>query len=114
MAGVSYYVDTIGFGSASAISKTLGAPDQKPIGLRYFMKTGIKCSNGEDMYDYMDSIPKGDALGKRIGAAIEGSLGVGLKGLGPGMVEDAKDALNPTPILTAVMGNAFPSCKKMR
>jgi hypothetical protein len=114
LAGVSYYVDTIGFGSASAVSKTLGAPDQKPLGLRYFMKTGMKCSNGEDMYDYISSIPKGDALGKRIGAAIEGSLGVGLKGLGPGMVEDAKSALDPRPIISAVIGDAFPSCKKAR
>jgi hypothetical protein len=114
LAGVSYYVDTIGFGSSSAISQTLGAPDQAPIGLRYFMKTGMKCSNGEDMYNYVDSIPKGDALGKRIGDAIQGSLGVGLKGLGPGMVEDAENALNPMPIMSAIVGDAFPSCKKVR
>jgi hypothetical protein len=114
LAGVSYYVDTIGFGSRSAISNTLGAPDQKPIGLRYFMKTGMKCSNGQDMYDYVNSIPQGDALGARIGNAIQGSLGVGLKGLGPGMVEDAKSALNPMPILSAVVGDAFPRCKQVR
>ena len=114
LAGVSYYVDTIGFGGSSAISKTLGAPDQKPIGLRYFMKTGMKCSNGQDMYDYVNSIPEGNALGARIGTAIEGSLGVGLKGLGPGMVEDAQNALNPMPILSAVVGNAFPRCKQVK
>jgi len=114
LAGVSYYVDTIGFGSKSAVSNTLGAPNQNPIGLRYFMKTGIKCSNGEDMYDYVNSIPQGDALGPKIGNAIQNTLGVGLKGLGPGMVEDAKNALNPTPILKAVVGNAFPRCKKVR
>jgi hypothetical protein len=114
LAGVSYYVDTIGFGSSSEISKTLGAPDQKPVGLRYFMKTGMKCSNGQDMYDYVNSIPQGDALGARIGTAIKGTLGVGLQGLGPGMVEDAKSALNPMPILSAVVGEAFPRCKQVR
>jgi len=114
LAGVSYYVDTIGFGNSSAVSKTLGAPDQTPIGLRYFMKTGIKCSNGQDMYDYVNSIPQGDALGKRIGDAIQGSMGVGLKGFAPGMVEDAQNALNPMPILNAVVGNAFPRCKQVR
>jgi len=114
LAGISYYVDTIGFGSRSAVSDTLGAPNQSPIGLRYFMKTGMKCSNGEDMYEYVDSIPKGDALGAKIGKAIEGTLGVGLKGLGPGMVEDAKYALNPKPILDAVIGDAFPSCQQLK
>jgi hypothetical protein len=114
LAGVSYYVDTIGFGSASAVSKTLGAPDQQPLGLRYFMKTGMKCSNGQDMYDYVNSIPQGDALGARIGTAIKGTLGVGLQGLGPGMVEDAKNALNPMPILNAVVGEAYPRCKQVR
>ena len=62
LAGVSYYVDTIGFGSRSLVSKTLGAREQKPIGLRYFMKTGITCTNGKDMDEYVDSIPKGDEL----------------------------------------------------
>lgn len=114
LAGVSYYVDTIGFGSRSMVSKTLGAREQKPIGLRYFMKTGITCTNGKDMYEYVDSIPKGDALGKRIGDAIQGTLGVGLRGLGPGMVEDAKSALDPMPILNAVVGNAYPKCKQVR
>ena len=114
LAGVSYYVDTIGFGSSSAVSKTLGAPDQKPIGLRYFMKTGMKCSNGQDMYDYINTIPQGDALGAKIGNAVEKTMGVGLKGLGPGMVEDAQNALNPFPILKAVVGDAFPSCQQVR
>jgi hypothetical protein len=112
-AGVSYYVDTIGFGSASMVSQTLGAPNQSPIGLRYFMKSGMKCSNGNDMYEYVNSIPQGDALGARIGNAIQNTLGVGLKGLGPGMVEDAENALNPVPILSAVVGDAFPSCKQV-
>jgi hypothetical protein len=78
------------------------------------MKTGITCTNGKDMYEYVDSIPKGDALGKRIGDAIEGTMGVGLKGLGPGMMEDAKSALDPMPILNAVVGNAYPKCKQVR
>jgi hypothetical protein len=114
LAGVSYYVDTIGFGNSSAVSKTLGAPDQSPIGVRYFMKTGMKCSNGQDMYDYVNTMPQGDALGKRIGDAIQGTMGVGLKGFAPGMVEDAQSALNPIPILSAVIGNAYPSCEKVR
>lgn len=114
LAGVSYYVDTIGFGTRSMTSETLGAPGQNPIGLRYFMKTGITCTNGKDMYEYIDSIPKGDAFGKRIGDAIQGTLGVGLKGLGPAMMEDAKGALDPMPILNAVAGNAYPKCKQVR
>jgi len=36
-----------------------------------------------------------------------------MKGLAPGMLEDARDALNPIPIFQAVIGTGYPKCKQV-
>lgn len=105
--GVKYYVDMIGFGKQS-LSSGLGA---QPLGVNFFMKTGYTCSNGADMWQYIESIPKGDAFGQRVKEGLRQSGITELRGLAPGIIEDAKDALDPRPIANAVFGNAMPQCK---
>jgi hypothetical protein len=36
-----------------------------------------------------------------------------LKGLAPGMLEDAKHALNPSPLINAMFGSGYPQCKQV-
>jgi hypothetical protein len=86
--------------------------DIKPLGVRFWMPTGFTCSNGAKMWQYTDSIPKGDALGERIKNGLN-NMGYGLRGLAPGIVEDAKDALNPIPVMEAVFGSGYPQCKQV-
>jgi hypothetical protein len=104
--GVSFYIDTIGFG-APTLPLSSGM-DIRPIGVNFWSKTGLKCSNGADMWSYTETIPKGDALGKRVQAALGGTQ---LRGLAPGIVEDAKSALNPVPLMKAIFGSGYPLCK---
>jgi hypothetical protein len=113
VAGITYYVDAIGFGERGALGRNLGAPQQKPIGLKYFINTKNKCSNGQDMYDYIDTVPKGDMLGAKVGNEIRRTMGVGLKGMAPGMLEDARDSLNPTPFLQIMAGSGYAKCKEV-
>jgi len=110
VAGVNYYVDTIGFGHATGLARNNGMV-QRPLGIRYFMKTGAKCSNGADMYEYIDTIPKG--LPGRVGDEIQRTLGVPFQGLAPGIMEDAAKALNPLPLFKSAMGTGYARCKKV-
>jgi hypothetical protein len=108
--GVIYYTDVIGFGESSNFM-TRGMPFS-PLGINFFMKSGLKCPNGEDMYMYFEGIPRGDGLGKNIEKAMS-ELGMPkLRGLAPGMIEDTKDGLNPRPILQATFGSPYPKCVK--
>lgn len=109
--GVAYYTDVIGFGeSANPLTRGM---DFAPLGINYFMPTGLNCTNGQKMYMYVEGIPKGDALGKTVqGAMAEMGL-PGLRGLAPGMLEDVQHALNPKPILQAAFGNPYPVCEKV-
>jgi hypothetical protein len=108
--GVAYYTDAIGFGeSTNALSRGRGL---QPLGVNYFMNTGQTCSNGATMYQYFQGIPKGDAVGKKVGQALA-AQGMSLKGLVPGMMEDVKSALNPMPLLNAMLGSGYPQCKQM-
>jgi hypothetical protein len=111
MKGMAYYVDTIGFGESSTnFSKGLKKPVEK-YGINYFMPTGARCSNGADMWMYVETIPKGDALGKSAQKAMQ-QLGMpALRGLAPGIIEDAKSALNPVPMMSAVFGSGYPKCE---
>jgi hypothetical protein len=86
-----YYIDMIGFGEPTM---SRGLP-VKALGVNFWMKTGYKCSNGADMYQYVEGIPKSR----------------GLKGLGPGIAMDASDALNPVPVMEAIFGSGFPECR---
>lgn len=109
--GVAYYADVIGFGESSS-SLTQGMPFQR-YGTNFFIQTGMKCSNGADMWQYLEGIPKGDALGSRISTTLRNMGYPQLRGLAPGMMEDTKDALNARPLLQAAFGNVYPVCKKV-
>lgn len=109
VSAVNYYTDVIGFGQRTGINQT----DLNPMGVRYFMSTGSTCSNGATMFEYIDTTPKGNLLGKRIGKAISDMGLPAMKGLAPGVLEDARDALNPMPIFQAAMGSGYPKCKQV-
>jgi hypothetical protein len=109
--GVGFYIDQIGFGEPST-SLTNGMP-LKPLGVNYFLKTGATCSNGADMWHYMEGIPTGDALGKGVQRAMADMGMPALRGLAPGMIEDAKNALNPAPLMNAMFGSGYPQCKQV-
>ena len=61
---IVYYSDVIGFGQASS-GLTASKPFKK-MGINFFMKSALTCSNGARMSTYFQGIPKGDAFGKRI------------------------------------------------
>jgi hypothetical protein len=109
--GVGFYIDQIGFGAPSS-GLTRGMP-LKPLGVNYFIKTGNICSNGAAMWYYMEGIPKGDALGTRVTNELRAQGFPELKGLAPGIIEDAKSALNPEPLMNAILGSGYPQCKKV-
>jgi hypothetical protein len=112
ISAAAYYADTIGFGTATNyFSRRAGRPVEV-YGVNYFLKTSQTCSNGEPLYVYVEGIPTGNALGKNVGDAFRG-LGKPLTGLAPGVVEDAMSGLNPTPIVGALFGKAYPICKKI-
>lgn len=100
--GVNYYVDAIGFGEGTGLNK--GRPMQL-LGIRYFMDTGFTCSNGARRYEYVDTVPKGDALGKFVKNEIAAQGLPALRGLAPGMAEDAEIALNPLPLINAALND---------
>jgi hypothetical protein len=110
VAGVNYYMDSIGFGESTMLAKAQGW-DQRPLGIRYFTDTGMTCSNGEKMYEYVDTTPPG--MPGRVGAEIKKTLGVDMKGLGPGILSDAVGALDPRPMLKAVTGSVYSACKRV-
>jgi hypothetical protein len=93
--GSAYYLDMIGF----------------PMGINYFVPTPLTCSNGAQMWEYIEGIPKGDAFGARVGQALNEMGFPALKGLAPGILEDSKAALNPTGMVRAAVGNIYPQCK---
>jgi hypothetical protein len=109
--GVGYYVDTIGFGESSN-PLTRGMPFIH-YGVNYFLKTGAQCSNGADAWSYMEMIPKGDAFGENVQKAIAGIGVAQLRGLAPGIIEDAKAAMNPAPLFKSLFGSGYPVCKKV-
>jgi hypothetical protein len=108
--GINYYTDAIGFGESTMIARSQGM-NQKPLGINYFMKTGQICSNGADEYEYITSIPSG--LPGRVGKEVQKTLGVSMRGLAPGIVEDAAKALNPMPYFQAAIGSGYVQCKKI-
>lgn len=110
VAGVNYYADAIGFGQTTGLARANGLR-QNPLGVRYFVKTGLTCSNGADMYEYVDGIPKG--LPGRVGKEVQKTLGVEFRGLAPGIIGDAANALNPVPFFQAAIGAGYPQCKKV-
>lgn len=109
--GALYYTDMIGFGQSSN-RFTKGMP-LFPMGINYFVKAGTKCSNGAEMYSYVKGISQGDVMGPQVAKALQESGLPGLKGLAPGILEDAKSALNPLPIVNTVFGSGYARCKQV-
>jgi hypothetical protein len=110
-AAIAYYFDTLLLGKRSPMTNMFGGKNQVPVGNRYFLPSGSKCTNGEDLYMYVDNIPRGNLLGSKM-AQLQKDMGIPkFQGLGPGVIEDAV-ALNPIPIFYAVMGAAN-ECKKV-
>lgn len=107
--GVGFYTDQIGFGAPST-GLTNGMPLQ-PLGVNYFLNTGTICSNGAQMWEYIQGIPEGNALGDGVKKTIEEMGLPALRGLAPGMVEDVKRALDPSPLLQSVFGSGYPQCR---
>jgi len=107
--GSAYYIDLIGFGqSTNYLTGGLGV---KPLGVNTFMRTGFKCANGADMWMYNEGIPNGTAVGKKLADGIASAGLPQLRGIAPGILEDAKGALDPKPILQTVFGTGYPNCK---
>ena len=109
--GVGFYIDQIGFGAPST-RLTQGMP-LKPLGVNYYIQTGSICSNGAEMWHYMKGITEGDALGENMKIAMEEMGLPPLKGLAPGMIEDAENALNPMPLISSLFGSGYPQCRQV-
>jgi hypothetical protein len=119
----AYYGDLMTFGASSSQFTKNYRPDGKfvrefgikPIqtfGVNYFVPTSQTCHNGAQMYYYVETIPRGDALGKNVQRAF---ASVGLppaRGLVPGAIEDAKEAMDMRPINQAIFGSIYPVCEK--
>ena len=108
--GVIYYGDMIGFGQASS-DFTKNMPGLKPLGVNYFVNSGLTCSNGATMWEYVQTIPTGSALGEKVKQAIRAVKLPEMRGMAPGILEDAQFALNPMPIINAVVGSGYPQCR---
>ena len=65
------------------------------------------------MWYYVNGIPTGESLGPKVKAGLASAGLPGLRGLAPGILEDAKDALNPVPIMNAILGSGYPKCRKV-
>ncbi len=106
--GIGYYTDLIGFGQSSS-RLTAGMPFRR-LGINFFTKTGMTCSNGADMWTYFEGIPNGTGLGKTIQRAMSEMGLPELRGLAPGMIEDVKAGVNPKEIARAAFGAVYPKC----
>ena len=84
------------------------------MGIRYYLNTGQRCSNGATMSVYVDGVTKGDLLGSSVKKGLASAGLPGLKGLAPGMLEGARDALDPRPIISAVSGTGYPVCQQVQ
>jgi hypothetical protein len=86
-------------------------PGLKPLGVNYFVNSGLTCSNGATMWEYVQTIPTGGALGEKVKQAIRGVGLPQMRGMAPGILEDAQFALNPMPVINAVVGSGYPQCR---
>jgi hypothetical protein len=111
--GVIYYGDMMGFGQASS-PFTQGMPGLRPLGVDYYVNSGLICSNGATMWEFVKTIPDGSALGQKVKTAIKEVGLPQLRGMAPGILEDAKSALDPFPVINAVVGSGYPKCKLVK
>lgn len=110
VAGVNYYVDTIAFGGRTMFDNH----SPQPMGIRYFLNTDMKCSNGATQSQYFDGVTRGDLLGQDMENALASAGLPRLRGLAPGLVENAMDALDPRPIFAAVTSTGYPVCQQVQ
>lgn len=110
ISGINFFVDTIAFGGPTFFD----THNPQPMGTRYFLNTGMRCSNGATMSAYFDGVTKGDLLGDSVADALASAGLPGLKGLAPGMLENARDALDPRPIFAAVTATGYPVCQQVQ
>jgi len=108
--GIVYYTDVIGFGESSN-RLTRGKPFSH-LGINFFMKSGLQCDNGADMWTYFQGIPEGNALGNSVKKAMSEMGMPALRGLAPGILEDTKSALDIRPVINAAFGSVYPVCVK--
>jgi hypothetical protein len=113
VSGIAFYADMIGFGSPSTGMTSRLPIKPYPMGVNYFTRTPTKCSNEADMWIYINGIPKGDLFGKKVAESLRRLNLPNLQGLAPGILEDARDGLNPTPIANAVFGTGYAKCKEV-
>jgi hypothetical protein len=106
--GVAYYGDVIGFGESS--NPLTSGMNFQHYGINFFIPSGLRCSNGANMWNYFEGIPNGTGLGKTMQRAMSEMGLPTLRGLAPGILEDSKEALNPQPLLQAALGNVYPVC----
>lgn len=109
VSAVNTYADVIAFGQPTLFDKS----SIQPMGIRYFLNTGLMCSNGATMSQYFDGVTKGNLLGQTIENAMTSAGLPGLRGLAPGMLENARDALDPRPIFAAVTATGYPVCQQV-
>ena len=107
--GIIYYTDVIGFGESS--NPMTRGKKFSHLGINFFMKSGLNCSNGADMWTYFKGIPEGNSLGNSVKKAMAEMGMPGLIGLAPGILEDAQSALNLSPVLNAAFGSVYPVCE---
>lgn len=113
VSGIAFYADMIGFGGPST-GMTASLPIRPyPMGVNFFVRTPTKCSNGADMWSYVNGIPRGDIFGEKVKEGLRRLNLPQLRGLAPGILEDARDGLNPTPIANAVFGTGYAKCKQV-
>lgn len=108
--GINTYLDIIAFGAPTFFDQQ----NTQPMGVRYFLDTGMRCSNGASMSQYFDSVPKGTAMGPTIAAGLASAGLPPLKGLAPGIVESVESTLDPRPIFDAVTGTGYPVCQQVQ
>jgi hypothetical protein len=109
ISAVNTYADVIAFGQPTLFDKS----SIQPMGIRYFLNTGLMCSNGATMSQYFDGVTKGNLLGQSVENALTSAGLPGMRGLAPGMLENARDALDPRPIFAAVTATGFPVCQQV-
>ena len=108
--GVNYYIDTVAFGGPTFFD----SQNLQPAGIRYFLNTEMRCSNGATMSEYLDGITRGDLLGETVKDALASAGLPGLRGLAPGILENARDALDPRPLFDAVTASSYPVCQQVQ
>jgi len=98
------YIDAMVFGSGSAVE------GGRPLGSKFFMKTGGQCKDIKTgklvpRSIYINNVPENMAIGKF-------DIGNTFRGLIPGIVDNMLD-INPVAILGAFMEGSEPDCEEV-